>query len=157
MLTRPSLSLQNSTDLRLSPEVYNQLRVLQKKAKELRTDVRNLRKTSQANALTMKELLRDTISKITSVLQSNEESLLQGTSDAERARIQREEASYRQDMNKLDKDLCDLELKVEELRNNVINRRLRVNMSDVENMALILSRSRSREEPLKRAVCWTGS
>lgn len=52
-------------DLRLSPEVYNQLRVLQKKAKELRTDVRNLRKTSQANALTMKELLRDTISKIT--------------------------------------------------------------------------------------------
>ncbi|XP_063856551.1 coiled-coil domain-containing protein AGAP005037-like isoform X1 [Scylla paramamosain] len=142
MLTRPSLSLQNSTDLRLSPEVYNQLRVLQKKAKELRTDVRNLCKTSQANALTMKELLRDTISKITSVLQSNEESLLQGTSDAERARIQREEASYRQDMNKLDKDLCDLELKVEELRNNVINRRLRVNMSDVKNMALILSRSR---------------
>lgn len=39
------------------------------------------------------------------VLQSNEESLLQGSSDAERARIQREEASYRQDMNKLDKDL----------------------------------------------------
>ncbi|XP_063855253.1 coiled-coil domain-containing protein AGAP005037-like isoform X3 [Scylla paramamosain] len=149
MLTRPSLSLQNSTDLRLSPEVYNQLRVLQKKAKELRTDVRNLRKTSQANALTMKELLRDTISKITSVLQSNEESLLQGTSDAERARIQREEASYRQDMNKLDKDLCDLELKVEELRNNVINRRLRVNMSDVENMALILSRSSKTVADLK--------
>lgn len=39
------------------------------------------------------------------VLQSNEECLLQGSSDAERARIQREEASYRQDMNKLDKDL----------------------------------------------------
>lgn len=53
------------TDLRLSPEVYNQLRVLQKKAKELRTDVRNLRKTSQANALTMKEILRDTVNKIT--------------------------------------------------------------------------------------------
>ncbi|MPC37225.1 Coiled-coil domain-containing protein [Portunus trituberculatus] len=152
-------------DLRLSPEVYNQLRVLQKKAKELRTDVRNLRKTSQANALTMKELLRDTFTKITSVLQSNEESLLQGTSDAERARIQREEASYRQDMNKLDKDLwyvgtsgyvsvfsvccSDLELKVEELRNNVINRRLRVNMSDVENMALILSRSSKTVADLK--------
>ena len=39
------------------------------------------------------------------VLQSNEECMLQGSSDAERTRIQREEASYRQDMNKLDKDL----------------------------------------------------
>ncbi|XP_042235475.1 uncharacterized protein LOC121875141 isoform X13 [Homarus americanus] len=149
MLTRPSLSLQNSTDLRLSPEVYNQLRVLQKKAKELRTDVRNLRKTSQANALTMKEILRDTVTKITTLLQSNEASLLQGSADAERVRIQREEASYRQDMTKLDKDLCDLELKVEELRNNVINRRLRVNMSDVENMALILSRSSKTVADLK--------
>jgi hypothetical protein len=32
---------------------------------------------------------------------------------------------------------------VEELRGNVINRKTRVNMSDVENMALILSKSRS--------------
>lgn len=52
-------------DMRLSPEVYNQLRVLQKKAKELRTDVRNLRRTSQANAITMKEILRETVTKIT--------------------------------------------------------------------------------------------
>ncbi|KAK4304708.1 hypothetical protein Pmani_023361 [Petrolisthes manimaculis] len=140
---------QEFLDLRLSPEVYNQLRVLQKKAKELRTDVRNLRKTSQANALTMKDLLRDTVAKITSVLQSGEASWMQGSGDAERAKIQREEASYRQDMNKLDKDLCDLELKVEELRNNVINRRLRVNMSDVENMALILSRSSKTVADLK--------
>ncbi|KAK7072315.1 Actin interacting protein 3 [Halocaridina rubra] len=136
-------------DLRLSPEVYNQLRVLQKKAKELRTDVRNLRRTSQANALTMKEILRDTVAKITTLLQSNEECLLPGSADAERVRIQREEDSYRQDMMKLDKDLCDLEMKVEELRNNVINRRLRVNMSDVENMALILSRSSKTVADLK--------
>jgi SRC kinase signaling inhibitor 1 len=31
---------------------------------------------------------------------------------------------------------------VEELRGNVINKKTRVNMSDVENMALVLSKSR---------------
>ncbi|XP_063601825.1 uncharacterized protein LOC134777967 isoform X10 [Penaeus indicus] len=144
-----TLPRMSSQDMRLSPEVYNQLRVLQKKAKELRTDVRNLRRTSQANAITMKEILRETVTKITTLLQSTEEGLLQGSADAERVRIQREEESYRQDMSKLDKDLCDLELKVEELRNNVINRRLRVNMSDVENMALILSRSSKTVADLK--------
>lgn len=36
----------------------------------------------------------------------------------------------------------ELENTVEELRGNVINRKTRVNMSDVENMALIMSKSR---------------
>lgn len=36
----------------------------------------------------------------------------------------------------------ELESTVEELRGNVINKKSRVNMSDVENMALILSKSR---------------
>jgi SRC kinase signaling inhibitor 1 len=36
----------------------------------------------------------------------------------------------------------ELESTVEELRGNVINKKTRVNMSDVENMALVLSKSR---------------
>lgn len=36
----------------------------------------------------------------------------------------------------------ELELTVEDLRGHVINKRTRVNMADVENMALILSKSR---------------
>jgi hypothetical protein len=40
------------------------------------------------------------------------------------------------------KFFSELESTVEELRGNVINRKTRVNMSDVENMALILSKSR---------------
>lgn len=36
----------------------------------------------------------------------------------------------------------ELESTVEELRSNVINKKSRVNMSDVENMALVLSKSR---------------
>lgn len=36
----------------------------------------------------------------------------------------------------------DLESNVEDLRSHVINKKMRVNMADVENMALILSKSR---------------
>lgn len=51
-------------DLQLTPEMYNQLRVLQKKAKDLRQEMRNLRRMSQAQAHTIKEAIRDTFIKI---------------------------------------------------------------------------------------------
>jgi hypothetical protein len=44
----------------MSPEMYNQLRSLQKKAKELKSDVRVLRRNVQAQAHTVRETLRDT-------------------------------------------------------------------------------------------------
>lgn len=47
-------------DLALTPEMYNQLRGLQKKAKDLRQEVRNLRRMSQAQAHTVRETIRDT-------------------------------------------------------------------------------------------------
>jgi hypothetical protein len=43
---------------------------------------------------------------------------------------------------RLEKDLADLEGSVEVLRGEVINRRTRVNMAAVEDMALVLSRAR---------------
>lgn len=43
----------------------------------------------------------------------------------------------------------ELETHVEELRSNVINRKCRVNMSDVEGMALILSRASKTVADLK--------
>lgn len=49
-----------SGDLGLSPEMYNQLRMLQKKAKELKTDIKFLRRSVQAQAHTVRETLRDT-------------------------------------------------------------------------------------------------
>lgn len=47
-------------DLALTPEMYNQLRGLQKKAKDLRQEVRNLRRMSQAQAHTVRETIKDT-------------------------------------------------------------------------------------------------
>lgn len=52
------------TDLQLTPEMYNQLRGLQKKAKDLRQEVRNLRRMSQAQAHSVRETIRDTFMKI---------------------------------------------------------------------------------------------
>lgn len=69
--------------------------------------------------------------------------------DQERIRLSRDEDLYKQEMLRLEKDLTELESTVEELRGNVINRKTRVNMSDVENMALILSKSSKTVADLK--------
>lgn len=65
-----------------------------------------------------------------------------GQCDQEKARLTREEELYKQEVIRLEKDLGDLESSVEGLRGEVINRRTRVNMAAVEDMALVLSRAR---------------
>ncbi|KAL1514168.1 hypothetical protein ABEB36_003472 [Hypothenemus hampei] len=136
-------------DLQLTPEMYNQLRSLQKKAKDLRAEVRNLRRMSQAQAHSVKETIRDTFIKIRAMLLAGGEQVWQAGMDQERVRLTREEDLYKQEMLRLEKDLSELESTVEELRGNVINRKTRVNMSDVENMALILSKSSKTVADLK--------
>ncbi|XP_054270832.1 coiled-coil domain-containing protein AGAP005037 isoform X5 [Macrosteles quadrilineatus] len=136
-------------DLQLTPEMYNQLRGLQKKAKDLRAEVRNLRRMSQAQAHAVRETIRDTFIKIRAMVMTGGEGLWSASTDAERVRISREEDLYKQEMIRLESDLTELEGTVEELRGNVINRKTRVNMSDVENMALILSKSSKTVADLK--------
>ncbi|XP_066260121.1 coiled-coil domain-containing protein AGAP005037 isoform X3 [Euwallacea similis] len=136
-------------DLQLTPEMYNQLRGLQKKAKDLRAEMRNLRRMSQAQAHSVKETIRDTFIKIRAMLLAGGEQVWQADMDQERVRLTREEDLYKQEMLRLEKDLSELESTVEELRGNVINRKTRVNMSDVENMALILSKSSKTVADLK--------
>ncbi|XP_076633033.1 uncharacterized protein LOC143347603 isoform X4 [Colletes latitarsis] len=135
-------------DLALTPEMYNQLRCLQKKAKDLRQEVRNLRRMSQAQAHTVRETIRDTFITIRAMLLSGGDAAWTG-GDAEKIRLSREEDLYKQEMLRLEKDLTELESTVEELRGNVINRKTRVNMSDVESMALILSKSSKTVADLK--------
>lgn len=67
----------------------------------------------------------------------------------ERLVVSTDRDSYNDDVLRLDRDLLDLETNVEELRSNVINRRCRVNMSNVESMALILSRASKTVADLK--------
>ncbi|XP_075211350.1 coiled-coil domain-containing protein AGAP005037 isoform X2 [Lycorma delicatula] len=136
-------------DLQLTPEMYNQLRGLQKKAKDLKQEVRNLRRMSQAQAHTVRETIRDTFIKIRAMLMTGGEGIWSAAGDAERSRLNREEDLYKQEMLRLESDLTELESTVEELRGNVINRKTRVNMSDVENMALVLSKSSKTVADLK--------
>ncbi|XP_036148601.1 uncharacterized protein LOC105831681 isoform X6 [Monomorium pharaonis] len=135
-------------DLALTPEMYNQLRGLQKKAKDLRQEVRNLRRMSQAQAHSVRETIKDTFITIRAMLLSGGDAAWTA-GDTEKIRLSREEDLYKQEMIRLEKDLTELESTVEELRGNVINRKTRVNMSDVENMALILSKSSKTVADLK--------
>ncbi|XP_071040796.1 coiled-coil domain-containing protein AGAP005037 isoform X4 [Parasteatoda tepidariorum] len=137
----------NGTKVHLTPEMYVQLRHLRKQTKDLRLEVRNLRRIAQAQSVTARDTVRETCVKIKSMLahaQSGEDQVC-----AERLRVSREEDLYRQDVTKLEKDLTELETHVEELRSNVINRKCRVNMCDVEGMALILSRASKTVADLK--------
>nr|XP_024217157.1 coiled-coil domain-containing protein CG32809 isoform X12 [Halyomorpha halys] len=137
-------------DLQLTAEMYNHLRGLQKKAKDLRQEVRALRRMSQAQAHSVRETIRDTFLKIRAVLMSaGGEGLWCPNGDEARMRVNREGDLYRQQMLRLESDLTELEGTVEELRGNVINRKTRVNMSDVESMALVLSKSSKTVAELK--------
>ncbi|XP_058053605.1 coiled-coil domain-containing protein AGAP005037 [Anopheles bellator] len=139
---------QYRTDLTLAPEVYNQLRGLQKKAMDLRTEARTLRRLTQTQAVAVREDIKDTFMRIRATLLSNT-GFAWGQDDKERTNLTREEEIYKQEVIRLEKDLADLESSVEGLRGEVINRRTRVNMVAVEDMALVLSRASKTVAELK--------
>ncbi|RWS28564.1 Coiled-coil domain-containing protein-like protein, partial [Leptotrombidium deliense] len=136
--------------LHLSAEMYNQLRQLRKKTKDLRLEVRNLRRMAQSQATIARDALKDSCVKIKASLAFlNVTDPVERQMRFERLKLCREQDSYKVDLSCLEKDLSELESQVEELRSNVINRRCRVNMGDVESMALILSRASKTVADLK--------
>ncbi|XP_055846008.1 uncharacterized protein LOC129911982 isoform X5 [Episyrphus balteatus] len=135
-------------DITLAPEVYNHLRGLQKKAKDLRMEVRTLRRLSQAQAVAVREDIKDAFMRIRATLLASSVNYW-GQGDQEKTRMSREEELYKQEVIRLEKDLSDLESSVEGLRGEVINRRTRVNMAAVEDMALVLSRASKTVAELK--------
>ncbi|GAB6033402.1 hypothetical protein CHUAL_013163 [Chamberlinius hualienensis] len=134
-------------EIQITPEVYSQLRMLKKKTKDLKVEVRNLRRITQSQSMNIKESIREAFVKIKAILATAEPEDDQVR--AERNRVSREEEMYRQDIAQLENSLSDLETAVEELRSNVINRRCRVNMSEVESMALVLSKASKTVADLK--------
>ncbi|XP_076361917.1 coiled-coil domain-containing protein AGAP005037-like isoform X4 [Tachypleus tridentatus] len=134
-------------DLQYSPELYNQLRYLKKQTKDLRTEVRNLKRMAQAQAVTARESVRETCVRIKDMLIAAHG--MENKVCGDRIRVAKDEEVYHQDVARLENDLSKLETTVEELRGNVINRKCRVNISDVESMALILSRASKTVADLK--------
>ncbi|XP_076352608.1 coiled-coil domain-containing protein CG32809-like [Tachypleus tridentatus] len=126
-----------SKDYELSPELCLKLRYLRQQTQDLQSEVLNLRRIAQKQALSAREFVTDTCLKIKEMLaiaQDSNDDVMTGRSE-----MVPDEDFYRQDMMRVEQELSDLESRVEELRGNVINKRCRVSTSCVEDMALLLS------------------
>jgi len=86
----------------------------------------------------MRDTINQTFGKIKEVI-----SAVPGAGDqpirAQRYQVNNHVTGYRDDTERVQKDLADLEITVEELRTDVVSRRCRVNQTEVESMALALS------------------
>lgn len=141
-VTGGSSSSTSGCPAHMSPEMFNQLRQLKSKTKDLKTECANLRRMAKNQSQATRDTLRETCSKIKgSIAFLNSNDPIEKKLRMDRLRLSRDEDSYRSDVMRLEKDLSDLESRVEELRSNVINRMCRVNMIDVEEMAFVLSRA----------------
>lgn len=78
------ISNQYRADLTLAPEVYNHLRGLQKKAKDLRTEVKTLRRLAQTQAVAVREDIKDTFMRIRATLLATSGNQWAGQCDQER-------------------------------------------------------------------------
>lgn len=132
----------------LSADSINQLRLIRSKARDLRSEVRQLKRITIQQINNAKETMKENYNRIQLTL-----TYLTKFTDSpirlERIKISANCDAYNEDALRLDKDLIELEAQVEALRSNVINRRCRVNMSNVESMALILSRASKTVADLK--------
>ncbi|XP_053373818.1 SRC kinase signaling inhibitor 1-like isoform X4 [Mercenaria mercenaria] len=122
----------------LSQDMKNNILSIKHQADALRSDLRSLRRLQQINKESILETVDDAWRKIREALSSvpGAEHLL--------IRQQRNEVDvmykiYLEDKAQAEKELGDLEHAVEELRSDVLSRQCRVQMCDVEGMALVLS------------------
>jgi SRC kinase signaling inhibitor 1 len=67
-LKQTSVNQYRGADLTLAPEAYNHLRALQKKTKDLRTEVKTLRRLAQTQAVAVREDIKDTFMRIRATL-----------------------------------------------------------------------------------------
>ncbi|XP_045032849.1 coiled-coil domain-containing protein CG32809 isoform X4 [Daphnia magna] len=139
-----------------SVETYTQLRLLQKNAKELRSEMRSLRRLSQTQLSAVKEAVKDTIQIMKKTFLENSDVITNALCEAESSTIEttlrnvhRQEGIYQNEMKQLETDLSELETSVENLRSHVINKKTRVSMADVEKLANLLSRSSKSVDQLK--------
>jgi SRC kinase signaling inhibitor 1 len=72
--------------LTLAPEVYNHLRGLQKKTKDLKSEVKTLRRLAQSQAIAVREDIKDTFMRIRATLLATSGSHW-GQNDQERVSI----------------------------------------------------------------------
>jgi hypothetical protein len=141
--------------LMMDPGLYNQLRGLQRSARDLRQEVKVLKRLTQLQSMAMKDLVQDTYLKLREAciaFAMSQNGALSGNAfDLELWRVAQDEEIFQKELNELVRSISHLEAKVEETRSGVINKKNKIHLSDMENMALILSKSSKTVIQLKRA------
>ncbi|KAK2162424.1 hypothetical protein LSH36_99g07034 [Paralvinella palmiformis] len=122
----------------ISIDMQNTIRTLHYHTRDLRSEVNKLRRLQMTNMEAIRESIHDTYKKLKEVIE------FVPTSGDQPVRLQRHQVNYKMkdykdDGRLITQDLIDLEKSVEELRNDVLNRKCRVNVTEIENMALALS------------------
>ena len=142
-------------NLMMDPGLYNHLRGLQRSARDLRQEVKVLRRLTQLQSMAMKDLVQDTYLKLREAciaFAMSQTGALSGNAfDLEMWRVAQDEEIYQKELNELVRSISHLEAKVEETRSGVINKKNKIHLADVENMALVLSKSSRTVTQLKRA------
>lgn len=132
------ISSQTSQHTIITQSIKDGILNVAKQTSDLKLDLRNLRRIQQLNNESMTDSIQETIKKISKVLMTvpgaEHQVLRQQRSD-----IDTQCKHYKDDGSKVLKELGDLESSVEEMREDVISRQCRVNLADVEGMALVLS------------------
>ncbi|ELU00619.1 hypothetical protein CAPTEDRAFT_225571 [Capitella teleta] len=124
----------------ISVDLQNSVSSLHKKAVELKAELARLREAQLSNQQTMRHMIEETFAKIKETMATVAPSNPAPASGAsKRDTVNHLVNEYKNESQRVNKDLGDLVASVEELRIDVLNKKCRVNLSEVESMALALS------------------
>ncbi|XP_006817356.1 coiled-coil domain-containing protein CG32809-like, partial [Saccoglossus kowalevskii] len=116
-------------------EIVYMAHALKKNCKQLREDLRQIRKLHLHQTQQSREMVREAFQNIQFVIQSKP-SMNEHPVRAHRAKVHQEFKQYCQRNERINRDLSDLEASVEEMRDDVINRKCHVGVQDVEGLAM---------------------
>jgi hypothetical protein len=138
---------------RPNPELHQNLRRLHRSARELKQEVRVLRRLTQLQSMAMKDLVQDTYLKLREacISFSSQNGLMSSTENLEHWRIAQDEELFSKELNDLLQSISELESKVEEVRNGVIVKKDKIMLQEVESMALVLSKCSKTVTQLRQA------
>ncbi len=134
-------------------ELYKELKRLHRNARELKQEVRVLRRLTQLQSMAMKDLVQDTYLKLREacISFSSQNGLMSSAENLEHWRIAQDEETFSRELSELLNSITDLEARVEEVRSGVINKKNKILIQDVEAMALVLSQCSKSVTQLRQA------
>ncbi len=134
-------------------ELHGQLKRLHRTTRELKQEVRVLRRLTQLQSMAMKDLVQDTYLKLREacISFSSQNGLMSSAENLEHWRIAQDEEAFSRELAELLASIAELETRVEEVRSGVINKKNKILIQDVESMAVVLSQCSKSVTQLRQA------